>query len=66
VEDKPNNLNKLTKYIRPVITLVWTLIMLYCIFIGKPIGEWEKALYTSILGFYFGERSALKKPGESQ
>jgi uncharacterized membrane protein YfcA len=57
--------NKLSSSVRPVVTILFTVGVWVGFFLEKVDGNMLLAVYGSILGFWFGERGALKIPGDS-
>ena len=55
---------KAKEFVRPFIGYVFTLTIAYLGITGKIKPIEMIALYGPVVGFYFGERAALKKPGE--
>ena len=54
----------LSKPVRPVITYALTAVICYLTVKGKVSEQFLLGAYGTMLGFYFGERSALKRPGQ--
>jgi uncharacterized membrane protein YfcA len=50
--------------IRPIIMIVFTAGIWTGFFMGKINGDQLATMYSGLIGYYFGERTALKKPGE--
>lgn len=49
--------------IRPIISIVFTIAIWVGFFMGKIDGDILLGIYGTIIGFWFGERSALNIPG---
>jgi len=65
INPTPTKENRFSGYIRPGLTFLWTLAIIYSVVTGRQLGEWEKTVYVSIVTYYFAERAALKRPGEA-
>ncbi len=58
----PGKSESLRSGVRPFISIVFTLGVWAAFFMGKMEGDVLLGIYGTIIGFWFGERSALKAP----
>ena len=56
-------INNIRKLVRPFIAICLTCVVAYLAITDKLKPVEVIALYGPMVGFYFGERTALKKPG---
>ncbi len=54
----------ISKFVRPTISILFTVAVIGGFFMGKVSGEVLTGMLGPIIGFWFGERSALKTPGQ--
>lgn len=54
------------KLVRPFIAIVFTLATIWLTAVGKVSPDVIATATVTIIAFYFGERAALKTPGESK
>ena len=52
------------KTVRPFMGYALTIGVLYLTFTGQLSEQFIAGIYGTVLGFYFGERAALKQPNE--
>lgn len=58
-------LNQIKQAMRPIITLTLLALVVTAYFQGNLEGERILSLFAVCMALYFGERSALKRPGEN-